>query len=246
MLQLVAYLDAIEEVGKDAEGGKIPTFAQDPGYAAIDKTFLAGLGIHVVDDPTAQRLVRRDVMGCLTGWLIDGEVMGQCIHLQPKLWIGNAVEDTGIDSINEETPLVTLADNPTAEPRLQEWAKDLRSFQTRHHRVDWPEDDFPFEVTGRNGCGFQYMWFEMPKTRRQMDKLKSGASCEGCAGGRRKARTNQFIGPDDHGQKCEEEVEWAEEASWQIDPAEVLKSTASSQRGTEVEANEDWSECPAP
>lgn len=64
-------------------------YAQDPLYKSLDNEFLLRLGITPMKDPLGQRLMNRHVFGFVAGCTLDAEIMDQCRHLQPKLWVGN-------------------------------------------------------------------------------------------------------------------------------------------------------------
>ena len=240
MLQLLAFLDLVEEVQKDARE-TIPMFAQDPGYMPLDAAFLAGLGIRIVDDPTGQRLLKRDVLGFDAGAGLDCEAMGQCPHLQPKVWVGQTGEFIMING--EGHRIRNIAEDPTAEPRLRDWAKDVCSFQARHEKFSWPEDDIPPEISEKSGHRLEQIWFETADTRQQMDRMKlEGASCEGCVGGRRSACTMQFdndVEGMDMQQSDAQRAAWVREAASQTSAQDVLDSLRSQPGTAEAGKGED-------
>jgi len=89
-------------VREDCPGTEIPAFAQDPMYIEVDVEFLKGLGVHVIQDPAGQRLMGRTTFGFAGGYCPDAEIMDQCVHLHPKLFVGNSVE--GVYSYNRLVP----------------------------------------------------------------------------------------------------------------------------------------------
>ena len=83
----------------------IDLYAQDPMYKNVDKEFLLSLHIAPVPDPVGQRLMNRHTFGLIAGATLDGDIMDQCRHLQPKLWVG-----CSIDSLIHQTKMPTMAE----------------------------------------------------------------------------------------------------------------------------------------
>ncbi|TKA71783.1 hypothetical protein B0A55_04303 [Friedmanniomyces simplex] len=163
MLQLLACLDLVELVqeGEEPLERGVPLSAQDPSYKPHDREFLASLGVHVVEDPIGQRLMKRDVFGFVAGLLIEGEIMAQCIHLQHKLWVGNGVESIRLDDWSNRR-VVDMAKDPTVTPR---WPRpdDAVEHSGPHAETRWYAKEY-------NHC-IARVWFEKAKTRRQMDAM---------------------------------------------------------------------------
>lgn len=75
-------------MGEDSGQAIASVFAQDPQYKDLDTSLLTRLGIAVVKDPVGQRMISRHVFGFTAGFSMDGDIMGQCAHLWPRLWVG--------------------------------------------------------------------------------------------------------------------------------------------------------------
>ncbi|KAK6395607.1 hypothetical protein LTR65_010625 [Meristemomyces frigidus] len=91
LAQLVMFLDIVEYLQGDAEVD-IDIIAQDPWFTDLEEQTLEALGVRVVEDPEAQRLVRRDTFTFAPHWGDDPEILAQCKHLRPALHIGIPVD----------------------------------------------------------------------------------------------------------------------------------------------------------
>ncbi|KAK3112969.1 hypothetical protein LTR53_010203 [Teratosphaeriaceae sp. CCFEE 6253] len=195
MLQLLAFLDVVEFLRREAPGTEIPMFAQDPAYGPLDKALLANLGVQVVENPVGQQLVGRDTFGFVAGCYMDLDWAAQCIHLQPRLMVGNPVEEYYSHRLGEAFVRVAPdADRYSAGDIRR--GVHLREFAARHYRVAWPELDpetVGEQVTAMSGGldvdshNIECIWFERPEAAAQMAGAAGQETCDGCRAGVRHA-----------------------------------------------------------
>jgi len=69
---------------------KIELIAQDPAFSELDKAFLSGLNVRIVEDPEAQSHIDCQTFAFAPFWGYSAEVVARCQHLQPVMYIGNS------------------------------------------------------------------------------------------------------------------------------------------------------------
>ena len=69
----------------------IPVYSQDPGYSDLDIELLQYFHVVVLEDADGQTIVDENTFVFAAFWGSTSDILSQCRHRQPNLYIGNEI-----------------------------------------------------------------------------------------------------------------------------------------------------------